>query len=88
MGDQELFKPARNARIRVDEKGRVLIPASIRDALDVKLGDVVEVRIADEELRLSTLKSRIERAQQRLRRFIKAGRSLSDELIAERRNGA
>jgi hypothetical protein len=38
--------------------------------------------------RLSTLKRRIARAQQRLRRFVKPGRSLSDELIAERREAA
>jgi hypothetical protein len=36
-------------------------------------------------LHLSTLESRTARAQQHLRPFIKPGRSLSDELIAERR---
>jgi len=88
MGDQELFRPARKARIRVGEKGRLVIPTSIREALDIKVGDEVELRIADNEVRLSTLKSRIARAQHRLGRFIKAGRSLSDELIAERREAA
>ena len=76
------------ARIRVGEKGRLVIPASIREALDIKVGDEVELRIAEDELRISTLKSRIVRAQQRLRRFVKPGRSLSDELIAERREAA
>jgi antitoxin PrlF len=76
------------ARTRVGEKGRLVIPASIRDALDIKVGDEVELRIEDNELRVSTLKSRIARAQRRLRRFIKPGRSLSDELIAERREAA
>jgi len=76
------------ARIRVGEKGRLVIPASIREALDIRVGDEVELRIAEDELRISTLKSRIVRAQQRLRRFIKPGRSLSDELIAERREAA
>ena len=38
--------------------------------------------------RLSTLKSRLARAQQRLRRFIKPGWSLAKELIAERRAAA
>jgi len=76
------------ARIRVGEKGRLVIPASIREALDINVGDEIELRIADNELRLSTLKSRIARAPQRLRRFIEPGRSLSDELIAERREAA
>jgi len=39
-------------------------------------------------LRITTLKRRIERAQRRIRRYIKPGRSLSDELIAERREAA
>ena len=34
------------------------------------------------------VKSRVAQAQQRLRRFVKPGRSLSDELIAERREAA
>jgi AbrB family looped-hinge helix DNA binding protein len=76
------------ARTRVGEKGRVVIPASFREALDIKVGDEVELRIEDNELRLSTLKSRLARAQQRLRRIIKPGRSLSKELIAERREAA
>jgi AbrB family looped-hinge helix DNA binding protein len=76
------------ARTRVGEKGRVVIPASIRAALGIKIGDEVELRIEDNELRLSTLKSRLARAQKRLRRFIKPGRSLSGELIAERREAA
>jgi hypothetical protein len=46
------------------------------------------MRIADNELRLSTLESRVARAQQRLRRFIEPGRSLSDELVAERQEAA
>jgi AbrB family looped-hinge helix DNA binding protein len=75
-------------RARVGEKGRVVIPASFREALDIKVGDEVELRIEDNQLRISTLKARLARAQQRLRRFIKPGRSLAKELIAERREAA
>jgi len=42
------------------------------------------MRIVDDELRIATLKRRIERAQRRIRRYIKPGTSLVDELIAER----
>ncbi len=72
-------------RTRVRAKGRLVIPMSIREVLDLKVGDEVELRIEDNELRVSTLKSRIARAQQSLRQFVKPGRSLADELIAERR---
>ncbi|MFZ0963227.1 MAG: AbrB/MazE/SpoVT family DNA-binding domain-containing protein [Terriglobia bacterium] len=76
------------ARTRVGEKGRVVIPASFREALDIKVGDEVELRIEENELRVSTLRARLARAQQRFRRFIKPGRSLAKELIAERREAA
>ena len=75
-------------RTRVGEKGRVVIPASFREALDIKIGDEVELRIEDNELRLSTLKARLAWAQGRVRRLVKPGRSLSKELIAERRKAA
>jgi len=86
-----LFSPPakpRQAQVPVDTKGRVVIPASFREALNIKVGDEVELRIEDNELRVSTLKTRLARAQQRLRRFIKPGRSLAAELIAERRVAA
>jgi len=78
----------RPARVRVGEKGRVVIPASFREALDIKVGDDVELRIEDNDLRLSTLEARLARAQRHLRRVVKPGRSLAKELIAERREAA
>jgi AbrB family looped-hinge helix DNA binding protein len=76
------------ARTRISEKGRLVIPASLRAALGIKVGDEVNLRIEDNELRISTLKNRIERAQRRLRRFAKPGRLMSEELSAERREAA
>ncbi len=72
-------------RSRIEGKGRVLIPASFRAALGLQVGDEIELRIVDNEIRLSTLQSRLKRSRQRLRKFIKPGRNLADELIAERR---
>jgi AbrB family looped-hinge helix DNA binding protein len=75
-------------RSRIEGKGRVLIPASFRAALGLEVGDEIDLRIEDNEIRISTLQSRLERSRQRLRKFIKPGRSLADELIAERREAA
>ena len=75
-------------KVRVSEKGRIVIPVSIREELGIKVGDVVDLRIEDKELRISTLKARIERAQKRVRKYIEPGKSLADELIAERREEA
>lgn len=76
------------ARLRVNENGRVVIPASFRKALGINAGDEIVLRIEDDELRITTLKHLVERAQRRVRRYIKPGRSLADELIAERREAA
>jgi AbrB family looped-hinge helix DNA binding protein len=73
---------------RIEGKGRVVIPASFRSALGLKVGDEVDLRIEDNEIRISTLQNRLERSRQRLRKFIKPGRKLAAELIAERREAA
>ena len=38
------------ARLRVNENGRVVIPASFRKALGINAGDEVVLRIEDDEL--------------------------------------
>jgi len=76
------------ARARVNENGRVVIPAALRRALGINIGDEVVLRIEDNELRISTLQRRIERAQRLVRQHVKPGTSLVDELIAERREAA
>jgi AbrB family looped-hinge helix DNA binding protein len=75
-------------RTRINENGRVVIPASFRKALGLNIGDEVLLRIEDDELRISTLKQRIERAQRLVRKHVRRGTSLVDELIAERREAA
>ena len=75
-------------RQRVNENGRVVIPASFRKALGIQVGDEVVLRIEDDELRITTQQRRIQRAQRRARRYVKPGTSLVDELLAERRAAA
>ncbi|HEV2988566.1 MAG TPA: AbrB/MazE/SpoVT family DNA-binding domain-containing protein [Candidatus Angelobacter sp.] len=48
----------------------------------------VVLRIEDDELCIATLKRRIERVQRLVRKHVKPGVSLADELIAERREAA
>jgi len=73
---------------RVNENGRVVIPAEYRKALGIKAGDKVILRMEDDGLRITTMKLRLERAQQRIRKYVEPGVSLVDELIAERREAA
>jgi AbrB family looped-hinge helix DNA binding protein len=75
-------------RLRVTENGRVVIPAAFRKALGINAGDQLVLRIEDDELRIMTLKRRLERAQRLVRKYVKPDVSLVDELLAERREAA
>jgi AbrB family looped-hinge helix DNA binding protein len=75
-------------RMRVNENGRVVIPAAFRERLGIRVGDEVELRIEEDELRITTLRQNIARAQRLIRKHIKPGTSLAGELIAERRQAA
>lgn len=76
------------ARVQVGEKGRIVIPAEIRQAMGIRVGDLVEMRFDNYELRVSTRRARIRRAQEWARKVIPPGISLADELSAERREAA
>jgi AbrB family looped-hinge helix DNA binding protein len=73
---------------RVNENGRIVIPTSFRRALGISSGDTVVLRIENDELRITTLRQRLAKAQQLVRDHVAPTRSLVDELIAERRKAA
>jgi AbrB family looped-hinge helix DNA binding protein len=77
-----------DVRLRVNENGRLVLPAAFRKALNIRSGDEVLARLENDEVRITTLKHRLEQAQRHVRQFVKPGRSLADELIAERREAA
>jgi bifunctional DNA-binding transcriptional regulator/antitoxin component of YhaV-PrlF toxin-antitoxin module len=70
------------------EKGRLVSPAAMREALGMNAGGVLDLCVVDGELRISTRESRLRRAQEDLRRYIPEGVLLSEELSAERREAA
>jgi AbrB family looped-hinge helix DNA binding protein len=75
-------------RTRMGEKGRLVIPAALREALAMADGDVLDMRVVDGELRIATMQERLRRAQERIRGLVPPGVSLADELSAERREAA
>jgi bifunctional DNA-binding transcriptional regulator/antitoxin component of YhaV-PrlF toxin-antitoxin module len=70
---------------KLDEGGRLVIPADYRKALGVDVGDELVLVLEEGSLRVSTPREAIRRAQAVVRSYVPAGKRLSDELIKERR---
>ena len=51
-------------------------------------GGVLDLRVVDGELRISTRENRLRRAQEWVRQIVPPGVSLADELSVERREAA
>src|SRR6266568_7645154 len=58
------------------------------EEVGARVGDDLVLRMEGDELRITTLKRNIEQAQRLVRKHVKPGTSLVDELIAERRGTA
>lgn len=76
------------ARLKIDNAGRIVIPAEMRAAMMVKPGDTVTAHVDNGEFRIVSAEAAIRRAQALARRLIPPGVSLVDELIADRREEA
>ena len=74
-----------HARLKIDKAGRVVIPAEMRAAMGVSVGDVLVARVVDGEFRLMSRQAGVRRAQQLVRQHVPEGTKLVDELLAERR---
>lgn len=77
-----------SVKTRLGPDGRVVIPATIRDALGLKEGDVLFARLEGGEIKLLTPTAAMRRAQAIVQSFVPQGVSLADELIADRRREA
>jgi len=73
------------ATARVEHRGRITIPAALRQALGLQPGTAVVLTPDDSTLRVVSRAEGIRRAQELVRRYVPASRSLSRELISERR---
>lgn len=78
----------RMTRARLASGGRVVIPAEYRKALGLQEGDALVLCLEDNEIHLYSFEESIRRAQELIHPYIEPGRSLVDELIAERRREA
>lgn len=65
--------------------GEVTIPQELYTSMGWQIGEKLIVQVENGEMRIFSQTQAIEQAQKWVASFIPAGRSLSDELIAERR---
>ena len=78
----------REFKSKMGQSGRVVIPGEYRRRLGLRSGDEIIMHLDDEGLHLYTPAQAVARAQALVRRYVPEGRSLSDELISERREEA
>jgi AbrB family looped-hinge helix DNA binding protein len=75
-------------KAKLNDEGRLVIPAAARKELGLQSGQEVIVRVTDQGLLISTFEQSLKRFQDEVTRLVGPGRSLADELIAERREGS
>ena len=75
-------------RGKIVSGGRVQLPADIRRALSLADGDTILIEVVDGEVRLRPYRESVRRVQDRLMPYRVTGKSMVDELIAERRAAA
>ncbi len=72
--------------VKLMQDGSVVIPEEYRQALGLHLGDELIMRLENGEIHIAAHRHLVKHAQELIRQYIPQGRSLSDELLAERRS--
>jgi bifunctional DNA-binding transcriptional regulator/antitoxin component of YhaV-PrlF toxin-antitoxin module len=76
------------SKTRLEAGGRIAIPPAILTSWGVDEGEELLVRLEDDGLRVFTRKAGVRAAQEIVRRYVRPGESLVEDLIAERRREA
>lgn len=74
--------------LRVSDGGRIVIPAEVRRRLGLDIGSAVVLTADDRQATLMNAKAARQRACERVRRYVDPDVSLSEELMAERKEEA
>ena len=72
-------------RIKMGTNGRLVVPVCLRKEIGLKDGKTVLVDVVMGEIRVRPMGDVVQQAQQRLRKYLGGEKSLSDDLIADRR---
>lgn len=78
----------KNVTSKLNDNGRIVIPAEIRQKMGIKPGDTLLLTLEGDVLKVESQLALIRRIQESMRALIPSDRRLSDELIADRREEA
>ena len=73
------------ATLRLGPGGRIVIPAEMREAMGLKLGDAMLARLDGKELRIISMMNAVLELQAMTSKYVPEGVSQVDLFIAERR---
>jgi AbrB family looped-hinge helix DNA binding protein len=74
--------------VRIGSQGRIVLPKALRERIGAEEGAVYQASVEDGRLILETRAALLRRMQAEIGDAINGKRSLTDELIAERRAAA
>jgi len=77
-----------SVKTKVAQGGRIVLPAKLREAAGIKVGNDVTITLKDGSLQISTRERALQRVEEMMRPYIKPGTSVVDELLRERREDA
>ena len=80
-----VVKAMTSVDIEVPMDGKVIVPLELSGATGWRVGEKLTVQMKDGEIRIFSSAKAILRAQEWISGFVAEGRSLSNELIAERK---
>lgn len=76
---------SKTLQVKIDASGRVIIPAETQLRKSVKEGEPLFITEDEHGVHIKTLMQSVREAQELFRPYVPEGRSMVDELIAERR---
>lgn len=77
-----------NHMVTIGKSGRLVIPAQYRKALGLNEGEGVMISLKDGHIEISPIEQSIAKAQQKVKKYLKADTDLVDMLFKERKEEA
>lgn len=86
MNAERPLRPAiKRYVVPVAENGRMNLPAELRRALGMKGGETITIEQTEDGIEIVSKAQRLARAREIARPYLQPGRSMSEELVRERR---